>query len=126
LETKKIGDFNVKLVNFDEARMFVTKKYSKILAENKSNKNKQKLKEQISLESNFELTLGRLFFTAPEMLKGKVEYKSNLWSCGVLLYILLCGYPPFAGESEEDVINQIYSGKVIFKDDDWAAISKEA
>jgi calcium-dependent protein kinase len=32
---------------------------------------------------------------APEMFKGNYDSKCDLWACGIITYILICGYPPF-------------------------------
>ncbi len=42
-------------------------------------------------------------YLAPEMLRGSYGREVDLWSCGVLLYILLVGYPPFQGNNDSEV-----------------------
>jgi calcium-dependent protein kinase len=38
---------------------------------------------------------------APEVMEMDYDLKSDIWSCGVILYLLLCGYPPFNGNESE-------------------------
>jgi len=58
--------------------------------------------------------LGTPFYIAPEVLNENYDEKCDIWSCGVILYILLCGYPPFWGKNEQEIISKILQGKVVF------------
>jgi len=49
-----------------------------------------------------------------------------LWSCGVILYILLCGYPPFNGGSDKQIIQAVLAGKYAIDEPEWADVSEEA
>lgn len=44
----------------------------------------------------------------------------------MILYILLCGYPPFSGKNEEEIFSKVKLGKVSFDPEDWDKITVEA
>ncbi len=54
------------------------------------------------------------YYIAPEVIKKNYNEKCDVWSCGVILYILLCGYPPFSGRTEEEIMRKIKLGKYDF------------
>ncbi|ANQ06622.1 CAMK/CDPK protein kinase [Plasmodium coatneyi] len=70
--------------------------------------------------------LGTAYYIAPEVLKKKYNEKCDVWSCGVIMYILLCGYPPFGGQNDQDIIKKVEKGKYYFDFNDWKNISDEA
>ena len=45
----------------------------------------------------FNIPLGTVYYVAPEVIRRSYDHKADLRSCGIILYILLCGYPPFNG-----------------------------
>ena len=69
---------------------------------------------------------GSPYYIAPEVLLEKYDEKCDIWSCGVIMYTLLCGYPPFNGETDVEILNRIRTGKFIFPDEEWEFISPEA
>ena len=60
------------------------------------------------------------------MLRRKYTEKCDIWSCGVILYILLCGYPPFNGENDKVIMDKVAAGKYEFSPEEWSGISEEA
>ncbi|CEO99397.1 Protein kinase domain-containing protein [Plasmodiophora brassicae] len=66
-------------------------------------------------------------YVAPEILKNEpYDGAVDLWSIGVILYILLCGFPPFYDESAAVLYAQIKRGDYDFPDPYWTEISPEA
>ena len=53
------------------------------------------------------------------MLKGSYDEKCDVWSAGVILYIILCGYPPFYGETNKEILEQVKKGKLDFSGPEW-------
>ena len=70
--------------------------------------------------------LGSPFYVAPEVLKKNYNEKCDIWSCGVILFILLCGYPPFGGKSNTIILQNVEKGKFEMKGPKWTNISEEA
>lgn len=58
--------------------------------------------------------LGSPYYIAPEVLTTKYDEKCDIWSCGVILYILVCGEAPFDGESNAEIFEKIKKGKFDF------------
>ena len=99
-EEKDKEYFNIKVIDFGTCEILKNKK----------------LTEQI----------GTSYYIAPEILKNGYNEKCDLWSCGVILYILLYGSPPFYGKNEKETFQKILDGNVSFKHKFWSKISDEA
>ncbi len=101
METNKLGDFNIKIIDFGTA----------IFGETKNDIN--------FVDSS-------PYYQAPEILKKIITDKCDIWSCGVILYILLCGYPPFKGGSEVEITIAAEIGDYNFNSVEWDNISELA
>ena len=66
------------------------------------------------------------YYTSPEGLRGNFCKKSDMWSCGVLLYTLLCGYPPFNGATDLEIADKVKETPVEFPKSEWDFVSPEA
>ena len=69
---------------------------------------------------------GTAYYIAPEVLKGEYNEKCDIWACGVIFYILLCGYPPFNGETDDEIYLDVLKGEFEFPEEDWSEVSDEA
>ena len=69
---------------------------------------------------------GTAYYIAPEVLKNDYDEKCDVWSCGIIFYILLCGYPPFNGDTDEDIFQAILREEVVFPEEEWDSVSDEA
>ncbi|PON75737.1 B3 domain-containing protein [Parasponia andersonii] len=74
----------------------------------------------------FKDIVGSAYYIAPEVLKRRYGPEVDIWSVGVMLYILLCGVPPFWAESEHGIFNAILRGHIDFTSDPWPSISTGA
>lgn len=63
---------------------------------------------------------------APEVLQKNYDQKCDVWSLGVIMYILFCGYPPFNGSTDDKIMERILTQEVLFPPEEWASVSKEA
>lgn len=70
--------------------------------------------------------VGSPYYVAPEVLKKNYGYEADMWSLGVILYILLSGLPPFWGDTEDQIFKMVLKGKIDFQTDPWPKISEEA
>lgn len=65
------------------------------------------------------LQVGTSYYIAPEVIKKNYNYKCDIWSCGVIAYILLSGRPPFNDSSDKKIMEKIEIGKYHFKNPIW-------
>uniref|UniRef100_A0A6B2LBU9 Protein kinase domain-containing protein n=1 Tax=Arcella intermedia TaxID=1963864 RepID=A0A6B2LBU9_9EUKA len=99
---KEIDDTNIKVTDFGLSRVYT---------------------EDMMMQT----ACGTPGYVAPEVLECKgYDKEVDMWSAGVILYILLCGYPPFYSENEPDLFESILSASYTFHSPYWDHISSEA
>lgn len=67
-----------------------------------------------------------LLYMAPEVIMKQYSCACDLWSAGVILYIMLAGYPPFYGDNDIEVFEKVINYQYDFDDDVWADVSDDA
>lgn len=100
-DRKPIGQSVLKLLDFDQSKEFKDNKFMRT-------------------------RVGNYLYSSPQVLSGKYDHSCDLWSCGVIMHVLLVGYPPFYGESEADVIQRIKKGIGSLDAKDWSQVSDKA
>ena len=58
--------------------------------------------------------MGTPYYIAPEVILKNYNEKCDVWSCGVILYILLSGYPPFNGRTDDEIMEAVKKTKFKF------------
>lgn len=82
--------------------------------------------KRIKQNEHLRAIFGTIYYIAPEVLQNNYNFKCDIWSCGVIAYILLCGKPPFNGRRDNEIIKQIKAGYIDMTDGIWKEISEEA
>ncbi|KAJ7344437.1 hypothetical protein JRQ81_000387 [Phrynocephalus forsythii] len=78
-------------------------------------------------ESMFQSTCGTPTYMAPEVISAHdYSQQCDVWSIGVIMYMLLCGEPPFIGSSEEKLFEIIKKGDLQFRHSVWESVSEAA
>jgi len=73
---------------------------------------------------------GTPYYVAPEVIlsdsRNGYNEKCDLWSLGVLTYIILCGYPPFYGDTDSEILRMVKKSKYDYPSPDWDGMSPES
>ena len=89
---RKFSNFDIKILDFGSAKM----------------KKKGKQYEKLSGVT------GTVYYCSPEVVKDKYDFDCDEWACGIMMYILLTGYPPFQGNDEDEIFDNILKTKPNF------------
>ncbi|KAJ4966431.1 hypothetical protein NE237_018280 [Protea cynaroides] len=74
----------------------------------------------------FQDIVGSAYYVAPEVLKRKSGPESDVWSIGVITYILLCGKRPFWDKTEDGIFKEVLRKKPDFRRKPWPNITNSA
>ena len=70
--------------------------------------------------------VGSSYYIAPEVLKKHYNEKCDVWSCGVIMYILLSARPPFGGEDDNEIMERVSTGKYDLESPPFNKLSKNS
>jgi calcium-dependent protein kinase len=60
------------------------------------------------------------------VLAGNYDITCDMWSAGCILYILLCGYPPFYGDDDQEIMAMVKKREFDFDGEEWDDVSNDA
>ena len=82
---------------------------------------------KISCGNKFQTACGTPSYVAPEIISGdSYGFEVDIWSCGVILYVLLCGFPPFYADNDPELYKLIQAGEYSFPSPYWDDVSDTA
>eukprot|EP00924_Labyrinthula_sp_SR-Ha-C_P016101 augustus_masked-scaffold_4-processed-gene-19.16-mRNA-1 protein AED:0.09 eAED:0.11 QI:0/-1/0/1/-1/1/1/0/630 len=87
--------------------------------------NRLKKKEE-NIDMYLNEMVGSSYYMAPEVLRRKYGQECDVWSLGVIAYMLLSGHPPFAGENDKIIMKRVLEGKYHFRHSAFRKVSAEA
>jgi len=93
-ETKEEGS-DLKIIDFGLSKVFKTSKNGVI--------------------TKMMTKAGTPYYISPEVLAGNYDEKCDLWAAGCILYTLLCGYPAFCGDDDQEILRLVVKGQFDFE-----------
>eukprot|EP01017_Pseudomicrothorax_dubius_P006739 TRINITY_DN11984_c0_g2_i1.p1 TRINITY_DN11984_c0_g2~~TRINITY_DN11984_c0_g2_i1.p1 ORF type:complete len:475 (+),score=68.46 TRINITY_DN11984_c0_g2_i1:61-1485(+) len=109
-------DYQIKLTDFDASRLF----------EKEDETGRMEPPPRRTRKSALKTKVGTPYYIAPEVLEGSYDERCDIWSSGVILYVLLCGAPPFNGKNDDEIMKAIKRGKYHFDYEEWKSVSENA
>ena len=79
--------------------------------------------QQFQPGSKMKKTYGTPYYIAPEVLKGSYTSQCDMWSCGVIMFILLSGRPPFEGNDDDAILRSVSQANYDMTHPIWNSIS---
>ena len=84
------------------------------------------LAQRYGKNQRFTDKVGTAYTMSPQVIKGDYDNQADMWSIGVVTYMLLVGDMPFKGRTREEMARKIVAGKYNLKGKQWKHISREA
>ena len=84
------------------------------------------LSNKFELDETLTTMVGTPMYVSPQVLQGKYTQACDCWSLGVILYILLCGYPPFYGKTKAEIFEKIEKMDPDMNATEWNRVSINA